>query len=83
MEKKIYPKETLSSIIRFGNHIRHLRIVNQLTQDELAERMDVSTRNLSDLENGKINTSYATIYLLAKALNVSLSELFAFENEEK
>ena len=79
MDKKILYEETLASRIAFGDRIRNLRYLNNLTQDELAEKTDLSCRNLSDLENGKINTSYATIYLLAKAFGITISELFDFE----
>ena len=79
MEKNLYYTETISSRIKFGNHIKKLRVMNHITQDTLAERTDLSTRNISDLENGKINTSYSTIYLIAKAFGITMSELLNFE----
>ena len=50
-----------------------------MTQDMLAEKIEISPRNLSDIENGKVNPYYSTIYSIAKAFGITMSELLNLE----
>ena len=79
MEKKLNYEEAMVSRIEFGNRVRKLRKAKGLTQDVLAEKIDISARNLSDIENGKVNPYYSTIYSIAKAFGISMSELLKLE----
>lgn len=63
------PKKALSL------KIKALRKTNGLTQEELAEKCDVSWRTISNLERGAVIPSLDLICNLAKQLNISLDEL--------
>lgn len=55
--------------------IKALRKVNNLTQEELAEKCSVSWRTISNLERGAVLPSLDLICNLSKQLNVSIDEL--------
>ena len=62
---------------RLGERIEKLRKEKGLTQEELAEKAGLHRAYFWDIENGR-NISIKTAYVIAKALEVSLSELFNF-----
>lgn len=74
------PTRTLEEGI--GAEVRRLRKAHDLTVAELGAAAGLSSGMLSKIENGAISPSLATLAALAKALNISISQLFA-ENEEQ
>ncbi|EDM30585.1 DNA-binding protein [Roseovarius sp. TM1035] len=48
-----------------------------LTQEELAERADVSARFISFLETGRRQPSLSTLHALSKGLRISMQDLVA------
>jgi tetratricopeptide (TPR) repeat protein/DNA-binding XRE family transcriptional regulator len=63
----------------FGGLLRQLRTRAQLSQQELAEAADLSTRTVSDLERGINRTAHkATAELLADALGLGSRERASF-----
>ncbi len=64
------PKEYLSL------KIKAIREVSGLTQEELAEKCDVSWRTISNLERGIVMPSLQLICKLSKQFNISIDELF-------
>jgi transcriptional regulator with XRE-family HTH domain len=65
-----------------GAEVRRLRKSFDLTVAELGTAAGISAGMLSKIENASISPSLATLDALAKALNVSVSRLFA-ESEER
>ena len=63
----------------FGKHLRYLRRLRSLTQEEVAYRAGVHVTYLSGIERGLRNPSLKNIRAIAGALEVSVGELFAFE----
>lgn len=63
----------------FGRQVRYLRESRRFTQEELAYRAGVHVTYLSGIERGVRNPSLRNIRAIALALDISLSELFAFE----
>ena len=53
-----------------GRNVRRIRIEKGLTQEDLADRAEVSQHYVSVLENGRRNPTIETIGVLAKALGV-------------
>lgn len=65
--------------IEFGNRIRELRARSGMSQEILAHRAGMDRSYLSGVERGLRNISLDNIERLAKALNVSISYMFAVE----
>ena len=57
-----------------GKRIREERLKKGLTQEQLAEKVDISLNFMSLIENGK-NMSVQTLVNLANALDVSIDYL--------
>jgi len=64
-----------------GRRIRALREGKRLTQEQLAERAELSLKHLGQIERGRGNPTLSSLEALAQALGVSLSELFELEHE--
>ena len=65
----------------FTSNIKKYRILNGLTQMQLAEEADLSVGFLCDLESGKKWGTLETMAKLAKALHVKPYQLLMPENE--
>ena len=63
---------------RFGLRIREIRHRQQISQEELAFRCNLSKNYVSDVERGTRNISLKVIEKFAKGLGVPLAELFRF-----
>ena len=61
---------------RLGAKIRHLRKCKNYTQEYLAERANLSSRQIVHIENGQSTPTIQTLQSIAKALEVSFNELF-------
>ena len=59
----------------FGDNLKRIRKKMKLTQQGMADRMDISRSYLSDLENAKRSTSINTVLYIAKTLDISVNEL--------
>ena len=62
--------------VRFGHAVRKLRLEQELSQEELAERCDLHRTYISDIELGKRNVSLENIERIATALERSLPDFF-------
>ncbi len=63
---------------RFGERVRKLRQSKGLSQEELAFKAGMHRTYLGGIERGERNPSLRNIAAIAKALGVTLSELFLF-----
>lgn len=59
-----------------GKKLKDLRMAANLTQDSLAEKMQISRVNYTRYETGKVRPSYETIIKLADFYDISLDEMF-------
>lgn len=64
------------------NNIRIYRAIHNLTQEELARMISVTRKTVNSIEGGKYNPSIDVAYKMAKLFNVTIEELFCFEDEE-
>ena len=62
-----------------GHKIKQLRMLNGLTQEELADRSELSKGFISQLENDVTSPSIATLEDLLQCLGTTLSEFFSEE----
>ncbi len=60
-----------------GEKIKRIRKKRGLTQEQLAEMIDISSRNLSNIEIGASFLKAETLEKLLIALNITTEELFA------
>ncbi len=60
-----------------GEKVKRIRKQRGLTQEQLAEMIDIAPRNMSKIEVGSCFVSAETLEKLLAALNVSTEELFA------
>ena len=60
----------------FGANIHAYRKEKKWSQEQLAEKVDVSLKHLSNMETGKVFASAELIEKIARALEVSVSALF-------
>ncbi|MCI8458194.1 MAG: cupin domain-containing protein [Clostridia bacterium] len=67
--------------MEIGVKIRELRLKNQLTQEELADRCDLTKGYISQLENDGNSPSIATLKDILDCLGCSLTDFFADEQE--
>jgi transcriptional regulator with XRE-family HTH domain len=67
----------------FGEHLKSLRISRNLSQVELAFKGDFDRNYIGMLERGERNPSLKNLKRLSIALDISLSELLNFENNDK
>ena len=66
-------------LVKIGERIVELRTEKGMTQQELAAELDYEKSNMSRLESGRVNPRIATLYKVAKVLNVTLSDLLMIE----
>lgn len=62
--------------ILFGRRVRKLRKELNLSQEEFADICDLDRTYISSLERGHRNVGLRNIEVIAKALDISLSQLF-------
>ncbi len=65
--------------ILIGKRIKQLRNNLGLSQEELADIVNLDRTYITSVERGKRNISIVNVNKIAKALNVNLSEFFAFD----
>lgn len=67
----------MSSVLKqFGAKIRHYRLKRKLSQEKLAEIADLHRTYIGQIESGIRNVALKNIAKLAKALGVSIKDLF-------
>ena len=69
--------------MELGNKIKQLRLHFNLTQEELADRCELTKGYISQLENELTSPSIATLVDILSALGTNLKEFFSDEVEEK
>ncbi|MDD3593117.1 MAG: helix-turn-helix transcriptional regulator [Candidatus Gastranaerophilales bacterium] len=61
-----------------GKKIQAIRKQKKLTQEKLAELIDIEIPSLSNIERGKFSPAVDTLQKIAKALDVEISDLYKF-----
>lgn len=64
------------------NRIQEMRKAMRVTQNELADAVNVSRQTIISLENGKYNASLILAHKIAKYFGVTIEELFLFDEED-
>jgi transcriptional regulator with XRE-family HTH domain len=66
-------KQQLAKII--GNNIKSFRKTEKINQAELARRCFKDKQAIEKIENGKVNATIHSLYIIAVAMNKELSDL--------
>lgn len=66
-----------------GRHIANIRLEQDMSQEDLAIKANLSREQISRIENGRRNPTYLTLVAIANALNVSVVELLDFKVQRK
>lgn len=61
--------------VKFGLRVKELRLTNGYSQERLAEISDLDRTYIPGIEAGKRNVSLVVVEKIAKAFNISISEL--------
>ena len=69
--------------MEIGTKIKRLRLQNNLTQEELADRCELTKGYISQLENELTSPSITTLEDILNALGTTFAEFFKDEKEEK
>jgi putative transcriptional regulator len=67
---------------RINNNIRKLRFFhNEMTQQQLAEKVGVTRQTIIAMEQGKYSPSLELAFRIALAFSVPLDEVFSYDPE--
>ena len=75
---QVYGVDTDTLRRYFGQKLRQLRKHSNMTQEDLAEILDISVEHVSLLERGISGASFDTLAKLTEAFGVSVKDLFDF-----
>jgi transcriptional regulator with XRE-family HTH domain len=63
----------------FGKHVKSLRLARKLSREVVAAKAEIETMQIYRIEKGRVNTTISTLYAIARALEVTPSEMLNFE----
>lgn len=63
------------------NRIEEIRKERNIRQEDFAKELGVSRQTISSLENGRYNPSILLAYKIAKYFDLSIEEVFVFEED--
>ena len=61
------------------NRLEEIRKAKGITQEELANALEVSRQTVGSLENGRYNSSIILAFKIARFFDVSIEEVFIYE----
>ncbi len=67
---------------QFGKRLKELREKKKLSQEQLAEIVNMESRHISRIETGNSFTTIENLDKIANALDVNISTLFEFEHKQ-
>lgn len=63
------------------SRIKEFRARHNLTQEQLANKVDVRRETIGHIENNKYNLSLILAYKISRTLNSTIEEIFLFEED--
>ena len=64
------------------NRLEEIRKSRGITQEELANILEVSRQTIGSLENGRYNPSIILAFKIAKFFSLTIEDIFIYEEEE-
>lgn len=68
---------------QLGQRIQQLRKGKGLTQENLSLESDISRSHIAMIEAGKRDITISSMFKISRALGVTLSDIFSFDDLEK
>jgi putative transcriptional regulator len=65
------------------NRVRDLRAVHEMTQQQLADRIELTRQTVIAIEGDKYSPSLETAFRIANVFGVGLEEVFQYEEVKK
>lgn len=65
------------------NRLEEIRKAKGITQEDLANALEVSRQTVGSLENGRYNPSIILAFKIARFFDVAIEEVFIYEEDEK
>ena len=65
------------------NNIKNLRNNLKISQEELANKCNVSRQTINAIENNKYDPTLSLAFKLSKSLSTTVDSLFSYEEETK
>ena len=65
------------------NRLEELRKQRGIKQEELANALEVCRQTIGSLENGRYNPSILLAFKIARYFNMTIEEIFIYEEEEQ
>ena len=69
--------------IALKNKLEEIRKQHGITQEDLAEKLEVSRQTIGSLENGRYNPSILLAFKISRLFKVSIEEIFIYEEGTK
>ena len=66
-------------LLKLGYKIKYERLKRKISQEKLAEMVNLSPQAISTLESGLSNVKFANLYKIAKALELDLGDFSDFK----
>ncbi|MDY2794865.1 MAG: helix-turn-helix transcriptional regulator [Peptostreptococcus porci] len=63
------------------NRLEEIRKEKGITQEQLANALEVSRQTVGSLENGRYNPSIILAFKIARFFNLSIEEVFIYEEK--
>ena len=64
------------------NRLEQLRKQRGISQEELADALQVSRQTVGSLENGRYNPSILLAFRIARFFGMSIEDIFLYEEDE-
>ena len=65
------------------NKVRDLRAVHEMTQQQLADKIELTRQTVIAIEGDKYSPSLETAFRIANVFGVRLEEVFQYQEERK
>lgn len=83
MTNRMFKLGRIAQKLKIKNRVHVWRAERRISQQELAEAIDVTRATINSIENGDYNPSLELAFRLARYFNVGVEDLFSVEGEGK
>lgn len=72
---------SIRRLILLKNRLEEIRKAKSIKQEDLASALEVSRQTIGSLENGRYNPSIILAFKIARYFDMSIEEIFIYEEE--